>query len=185
MQAIVVFDQLPPIPNLEWTIKKALGYLTSADKNHQVCLHLLMAPSYVTHSLRPLQACTPQLLVTLTPSWSFGTRPDPKVPDCQQAAGRDLVKSNRGRKNYWKVRQVASWPARTTYTPLGSPDGSASTAMPLASAAVLSTKRPSASSTCTRAPGCAPNSRASAVAGFGYRLNPAIAPASMMPRTDE
>jgi len=39
--AIVVLDQSPPMPDLEGAIKKALGYLASADKKHQVYLHLL------------------------------------------------------------------------------------------------------------------------------------------------
>ncbi|MGI4734912.1 MAG: hypothetical protein ACRYG7_07000 [Janthinobacterium lividum] len=41
VQAIVVLDQSPPMPDLEGAIKKALGYIASADKKHQVYLHLL------------------------------------------------------------------------------------------------------------------------------------------------
>ncbi|MDO7888147.1 ABC-three component system protein [Hymenobacter cheonanensis] len=41
MQAIVVLDQSPTMPDLEADSKKALGYIASADKKHQVYLHLL------------------------------------------------------------------------------------------------------------------------------------------------
>lgn len=41
VQAIVVLDQSPTMPDLEGAIKKALGYIASADKKHQVYLHLL------------------------------------------------------------------------------------------------------------------------------------------------
>ena len=41
VQAIVVLDQSPAMPDLEGAIKKALGYIASADKKHQVYLHLL------------------------------------------------------------------------------------------------------------------------------------------------
>ena len=34
VQAIVVLDQSPPMPDLEGAIKKALGYIASADKKH-------------------------------------------------------------------------------------------------------------------------------------------------------
>ena len=41
VQAIVVLDQSSPMPDLEGAIKKALGYIASADKKHRVYLHLL------------------------------------------------------------------------------------------------------------------------------------------------
>jgi len=41
VQAIVVLDQSSTMPDLERGIKKALGYIASSDKKHQVYLHLL------------------------------------------------------------------------------------------------------------------------------------------------
>ena len=40
VQAIVVLDQSPPMPDLEGASKKAPGYLASADKKHQLYRHL-------------------------------------------------------------------------------------------------------------------------------------------------